>query len=92
MGLHPFATNSWAMLIGASILTLGSLAAGFSFAVEPSVRYVGALAYIAVFGSVIGFTAYLMLVALIFVLINLVVDILYTIVDPRLRTTIRQPA
>src|SRR6185437_7986437 len=62
MGLHPFATNSWAMLIGASILTLGSLAAGFSFAVEPSVRYVGALAYLAVFGSVVGFTAYLMLV------------------------------
>ncbi|QFU17692.1 ABC transporter permease [Microvirga thermotolerans] len=36
--------------------------------------------------------AYLMLVALIFVLINLAVDILYTIVDPRLRSTIRQPA
>ncbi|MGF6785865.1 lipid-A-disaccharide synthase-like uncharacterized protein [Paraburkholderia sp. 35.1] len=29
MGLHPFATNSWAMLIGASILTAGSLLAGF---------------------------------------------------------------
>jgi peptide/nickel transport system permease protein len=36
--------------------------------------------------------AYLMLVALIFVVINLAVDILYTIVDPRLRTSIRQPA
>src|SRR5918993_389552 len=36
--------------------------------------------------------AYLMLVALIFVAINLAVDILYTIVDPRLRTSIRQPA
>jgi peptide/nickel transport system permease protein len=35
--------------------------------------------------------AYLMLVALIFVSINLAVDILYTVVDPRLRTTIRQP-
>lgn len=35
--------------------------------------------------------AYLMLVALIFVIINLAVDILYTVVDPRLRTTIRQP-
>lgn len=35
--------------------------------------------------------AYLMLVALIFVIINLAVDILYTIVDPRLRSTIRQP-
>jgi peptide/nickel transport system permease protein len=36
--------------------------------------------------------AYLMLVALIFVTINLAVDILYTVVDPRLRSSIRQPA
>jgi peptide/nickel transport system permease protein len=36
--------------------------------------------------------AYLRLVALIFVTINLVVDILYTVVDPRLRATLRQPA
>ena len=36
--------------------------------------------------------AYLMLVALIFVTINLVVDILYTVVDPRLRSTIQRPA
>jgi drug/metabolite transporter (DMT)-like permease len=62
MGLHPFATNSWAMMIGASILTVGSALGGLSFAVDPSVRYLGALAYLAIFGSVIGFTAYLMLV------------------------------
>ncbi|AFT88822.1 hypothetical protein BUPH_01373 [Paraburkholderia phenoliruptrix BR3459a] len=62
MGLHPFATNSWAMLIGASVLTVGSLLAGLPFAVESSARYLGALAYLAVFGSVVGFTAYLMLV------------------------------
>ncbi|MCC8403048.1 EamA family transporter [Paraburkholderia sp. MMS20-SJTN17] len=62
MGLHPFATNSWAMLIGAAVLTVGSLLAGYSFALEPSVRYLGALAYLAVFGSVVAFTAYLMLV------------------------------
>jgi peptide/nickel transport system permease protein len=36
--------------------------------------------------------AYLLLVALIFVTINLVVDILYTVVDPRLRSSLRQPA
>jgi peptide/nickel transport system permease protein len=36
--------------------------------------------------------AYLMLVALIFVTINLAVDILYTIIDPRLRASIQQPA
>jgi peptide/nickel transport system permease protein len=33
-----------------------------------------------------------MMVSLIFVTINLVVDILYTIVDPRLRSTISRPA
>lgn len=36
--------------------------------------------------------AYLLLVSLIFVTINLVVDILYTVVDPRLRATINGPA
>jgi peptide/nickel transport system permease protein len=36
--------------------------------------------------------AYLMLVALIFVTINLFVDILYTVVDPRLRVQVRRPA
>ena len=36
--------------------------------------------------------AYLLMVSLIFVTINLVVDILYTVVDPRLRLTIRRPA
>jgi peptide/nickel transport system permease protein len=36
--------------------------------------------------------AYLLVVSLIFVTINLVVDILYTIVDPRLRATLDRPA
>jgi peptide/nickel transport system permease protein len=36
--------------------------------------------------------AYLLMVSLIFVTINLVVDILYTVVDPRLRATVRRPA
>ncbi|MEM5384351.1 EamA family transporter [Paraburkholderia phymatum] len=62
MGLHPIVTNSWAMLIGAGVLTLGSLAAGLPFALETDAQYLGALVYLAVPGSVIGFTAYLMLV------------------------------
>jgi peptide/nickel transport system permease protein len=36
--------------------------------------------------------AYLLVVSLIFVTINLIVDILYTVVDPRLRATIDRPA
>ncbi|WP_206950822.1 DMT family transporter [Trinickia acidisoli] len=62
MGLHPSVTNGWAMLIGACVLTLGSLAAGFSFEPEWTPRYLGALFYLAVPGSVVGFTAYLTLV------------------------------
>jgi drug/metabolite transporter (DMT)-like permease len=48
--------------MGLHILTVGSALAGLPFSVEPDVRYLGALAYLAVFGSVVGFTAYLMLV------------------------------
>lgn len=62
MGLHPLATNGWAMLIGAAILTVGSVAAGMPFTLDTSPRYLGALVYLAVPGSVIGFTAYLTLV------------------------------
>jgi peptide/nickel transport system permease protein len=36
--------------------------------------------------------AYLLMVSLIFVTINLVVDILYTVVDPRLRATVGRTA
>ena len=36
--------------------------------------------------------AYLLLVSLIFVTINLIVDLLYAVVDPRLRATISRPA
>ena len=36
--------------------------------------------------------AYLLMVSLIYVTINLIVDILYTVVDPRLRSTISRPA
>jgi len=36
--------------------------------------------------------AYLMMVSLIFVTINLVVDLLYTVVDPRLRVSLDRPA
>jgi drug/metabolite transporter (DMT)-like permease len=62
LGLTPWLTNTWAMFIGASVLTLASLALGMPFAIETTPRYLGSLLYLAVPGSVIGFTAYLMLV------------------------------
>ena len=62
LGLTPWLTNTWAMLIGASILGGGALALGMPFALEPNPRYVASLLYLAIPGSVIGFTAYLLLV------------------------------
>lgn len=62
MGLHPLATNGWAMLIGTVVLLVGSALAGLPFRLEMDARYLGALVYLAIAGSVIGFTAYLMLV------------------------------
>jgi drug/metabolite transporter (DMT)-like permease len=50
------------MMIGAAILTLGSLALGMPFTWEPGARYTASLLYLAIPGSVIAFTAYLMLV------------------------------
>lgn len=62
LGLTPWLTNTWAMLIGSTTLGVAALALGMPFALEPTTRYVGALLYLAIPGSVIGFTAYLMLV------------------------------
>lgn len=62
LGLTPWLTNTWAMLIGSTILGVAALAMGMPFALDPSPRYLGALLYLAVPGSVIGFTAYLLLV------------------------------
>jgi drug/metabolite transporter (DMT)-like permease len=62
LGLTPWTTNTWAMLIGSTVLTLGAMAAGMEFAFEPTVRYIGSLLYLAIPGSVIGFMAYLVLV------------------------------
>jgi drug/metabolite transporter (DMT)-like permease len=62
LGLKPLETNAWAMLCGASILIVISLLQGAPVTMDFSLRYQGALWYLALFGSVIGFTAYLMLV------------------------------
>jgi len=61
-GLKPEQTNAWGMAFGALLLLAFCLASGTPFAFDPSPRYVGALLYLAVPGSVIGFTVYLTLV------------------------------
>ena len=62
LGHTPLQTNAWAMAVGTIILLVGSAASGQTFAIDTSPRYVAALLYLALIGSVIGFTVYLMLV------------------------------
>ncbi|NQD91467.1 DMT family transporter [Pseudomonas sp. CrR25] len=61
-GLKPLTTNAWGMFYGALMLTVICLVSATPFAFEWSTRYVGSLLYLAIPGSVIGFTAYLTLV------------------------------
>ena len=61
-GLRPAQTNAWGMAFGTLVLFGYCLAAGVPFVFDPGLRYVGALLYLAIPGSVIAFTAYLTLV------------------------------
>ena len=61
-GLKPAQTNAWGMAFGTLLLLAYCLIAGTPFAFDTSLRYTGALLYLAISGSVIGFTAYLTLV------------------------------
>lgn len=61
-GQSPLQTNAWAMSVGACAVALLALASGQAPQLELSARYLGAWFYLAIPGSVIGFTAYLTLV------------------------------
>ncbi|MFG6468274.1 DMT family transporter [Roseateles sp. BYS87W] len=61
-GLKPVQTNAWGMAVGTLLLLGYAAAAGVPWVFDPSPRYVGAWLYLAIPGSVIGFTAYLTLV------------------------------
>lgn len=53
--------NGWAMLYGAVITAAAAAAMGERFSFDRSWRYVGSLVYLAVFGSIVAFGAYLTL-------------------------------
>jgi drug/metabolite transporter (DMT)-like permease len=53
--------NGWAMLYGAAITGAAALFLGERFSFDRSWRYVGSLAYLAVWGSIVAFGAYLTL-------------------------------
>lgn len=61
-GLRPLTTNAWGMLYGALILTGYCVLSGTPLSIDVSPQYLGSLLYLAIPGSVIGFTAYLTLV------------------------------
>lgn len=51
-------TNAWAMLYGTLVMGCIALFRGDSFAPQWTMSYMGALVYLALFGSVIAFGAY----------------------------------
>lgn len=57
-GLEILSTNSYAMLYGALVMGAISRVKGENFMPEISLRYLGSLVYLAIFGSVIAFAAY----------------------------------
>lgn len=61
-GLQINTTNAFAMLYGALFMGLIALVQGASFSLPEEPRYLGALVYLAVIGSIGGFGAYFMLV------------------------------
>ncbi|WP_458576322.1 EamA family transporter [Aliamphritea spongicola] len=61
-GLKPPTTNAWGMFYGVAILFVISRINGVEFTISYEASYVSALLYLAIPGTVIGFTAYLMLV------------------------------
>ena len=61
-GLPVMQTNAFGMLYGAAFVAIYCLAMGRPFALELSARYLGSLAFLALFGSVLAFGAYLTLI------------------------------
>ncbi len=62
-GLGTVAANAWGMACGAVILLAVILASGTPMVPPPDATYLGAMLYLAIFGSIIAFTTYLLLVA-----------------------------
>lgn len=62
-GIKPITTNAYGMTYGALILACTLLFTAQPLVIETSAQYLGALFYLSIFGSIVGFTTYLTLVA-----------------------------
>ncbi|MGO4573470.1 DMT family transporter [Microvirga sp. 2TAF3] len=60
-GAPLISANAWAMTYGVIVLLALNLARGNAFIIEPTVKYVGALVYLAIGASVLAFASYLTL-------------------------------
>jgi drug/metabolite transporter (DMT)-like permease len=60
-GAPLLSANAWAMTYGTILLLVINLARGNAFIIEPTVKYVGSLIYLAVGASVLAFASYLTL-------------------------------
>ena len=56
--LHPVSLNAPAMLVGAAALAAASIANGDGLALPHDAQTIGAIAYLAIAGSVVSFLAY----------------------------------
>lgn len=62
-GISPVTANAWGMSYGAATLLSLVLLTATPMVAPPDITYLGALLYLSVIGSVVGFTTYLMLVS-----------------------------
>ena len=62
-GIKPITTNAYGMAYGALILAGVLFVTAQPLVLDSSAQYLGALFYLSVFGSIVGFTTYLTLVA-----------------------------
>lgn len=62
-GISPLTANAWGMAYGALLLLALIGLSGTPLAAPPDGRYLAALLYLSLVGSVVGFTTYLMLVS-----------------------------
>ncbi len=58
LGADVLPATAWSMFYGTALLVLYGLVTGVEWRFEPSLRYVGSLLYLAVFGSVVAFGLY----------------------------------
>lgn len=62
-GVKPLTTNAYAMAYGSVLLAIILAVTAQPLVIDTRIEYLGALLYLSIFGSIVGFTTYLTLVA-----------------------------